>query len=206
LSDTEEPAAVPPGTPDGDTAIVTPRLTLRLVREDDLPSLLEMNADDAVTRYLPYDSWRGMADAQAWLARAQARLAAGEAWQFVMALRGSGRVIGSCLLFHFDRPNGRAELGYLLGRTHWGGGYMQEAGAALVGHAFGPAGLRRLEAEIDPRNEASARLLERLGFVKEGHLRERWDTKGEVSDSGLYGLLRADWLASARGADDTGRR
>lgn len=184
-----------PGAPTPETAIPTRRLVLRLVRDEDLPPLLEMNADDAVTRYLPYESWRGMEDAQTWLARARARLAAGEAWQFVIVLRESGRVIGSSLLFHFDLPNGRAEIGYLLGRAHWGAGYMQEAAAALVDYAFGTVGLRRLEAEIDPRNGASARLLERVGFVKEGHLRERWDTKGEVSDSGLYGLLRSAWLA-----------
>ena len=196
------PAMAPPaapGTPTLETALRTERLTLRLVREEDLPALLEMNADDAVTRYLPYDSWRGMEDAQAWMGRAQARLALNEAWQFVIVLRESGQVIGSCLLFHFDLPNGRAELGYLLGRAHWGAGYMREAASALVDFAFGTAGLRRLEAEIDPRNEASARLLERVGFVKEGHLRERWDTKGEISDSGLYGLLGRDWLASRAG-------
>jgi ribosomal-protein-alanine N-acetyltransferase len=192
-----EPAAPRPGTPSLETAIQAQRLVLRLVRDEDLPPLLEMNGDDAVTRYLPYASWRGMDDAQAWMARAQARLAAGEAWQFVTVLRESGRVIGSCLLFHFDTPSARAEIGYLLGRAHWGAGYMQEAAAALVDYAFGTAGLRRLEAEIDPRNEASAKLLERVGFTKEGHLRERWDTKGEVSDSGLYGLLRSDWQRRA---------
>jgi RimJ/RimL family protein N-acetyltransferase len=182
--------------PSADHEITTQRLALRLVREEDLPSLLEMNADDAVTRFLPYESWRGMEDAREWLGRAVARLAAGEAWQFVIVQRASGRVIGSCLLFHFDLPNGRAELGYLLGREHWGAGYMQEAAAALIDFAFGTVGLRRLEAQIDPRNEASARLLERVGFVKEGHLRQRWDSKGEISDSGLYGLLRSEWAAS----------
>jgi len=185
--------------PSADDEITTQRLSIRLVREKDLPSLLEINADDTVTRYLPYESWRGMADGQEWLGRAVARLTAGEAWQFVIVQRASGRVIGSCLLFHFDLPSGRAELGYLLGREYWGAGYMREAASALVDFAFGTAGLRRLEAEINPRNEASARLLERVGFVKEGHLRQRWDTKGEISDSSLYGLLRGDWAAS-RGA------
>jgi ribosomal-protein-alanine N-acetyltransferase len=188
----------PPGTPTPDTVIHSERLVLRLVRDEDLPELLDINGDDAVTRYLPYQSWRDMDDAQAWMGRAQARLAAGEAWQFVIVVRESGRLAGSFLLFHFDWPNGRAEIGYLLGRAHWGAGYMQEAAAAMVDYAFGTAGLRRLEAEIDPRNDASAKLLERIGFVKEGHLRERWDTKGEVSDSGLYGLLRPDWQRRTR--------
>jgi len=47
---------------------------------------------------------------------------------------------------------------------------------------------------------ASARSLERLGFIKEGHLRERWIVSGEVSDTGFYGLLHGDWLRSRRGA------
>ena len=55
--------------------------------------------------------------------------------------------------------------------------------------------LNRVEADIDPRNAASANTLERLGFQNEGLLRERWVVDGEVSDSGIYGLLRLDWLA-----------
>ena len=174
------------------TVIETPRLTIRLVAQEDLPALLEVNADDVATRYLPYASWRGMDDAQAWFDRATGRLEKREAAQFVMVLRESGRCIGSCLLFKFDEPSARAEVGYVLGREHWGHGYMFEAMKALVDFAFDRLGLRRLEAEIDPRNMASSRLLERLGFAKEGHLRERWDSKGEISDSGLYGLLRSD--------------
>jgi RimJ/RimL family protein N-acetyltransferase len=58
-------------------------------------------------------------------------------------------------------------------------------------------GLHRIEADIDPRNTASARCLERLGFVKEGLLRERWIVEGEVSDSAIYGLLQPDWASGA---------
>ena len=176
-----------------DPTVQTSRLTIRLVTQADLPALLEYNSDDTVTRYLPYASWKGMADAHEWLGRAEARLAAREALQFVAVLRETGGVIGSCLLFHFDESSRRAEIGYLLGRKHWGAGYMLEAMEALVDFAFAHMNLRRLEAEIDPRNTASAKLLERLGFAREGVLRERWDLKGELSDSGLYGMLRADW-------------
>jgi len=52
--------------------------------------------------------------------------------------------------------------------------------------------LNRIEADIDPRNVASAGLLERLGFVREGVLRERWIVGDEASDSALYGLLASD--------------
>ena len=67
--------------------------------------------------------------------------------------------------------------------------------ALLAGFAFDVLGLRRLEADVDPRNTASLRLLERLGFVREGHLRERWILGGEIQDAVFYGLLRREWAA-----------
>jgi RimJ/RimL family protein N-acetyltransferase len=175
--------------------IDTERLTIRRLARDDLPDLLAVNGDDEVTRYLPYPRWASPADGEAWFDRMTGQESAGAARQFVIEHRELGRVIGSCLLFRFDLPSERAELGYVLGREHWGRGLMLEAMRGFVGYAFDGAGVRRLEAEIDPRNRASARLLERLGFVHEGLLRQRWVTKGQASDSALYGLLRGEAAA-----------
>jgi RimJ/RimL family protein N-acetyltransferase len=74
---------------------------------------------------------------------------------------------------------------------------MHEALQEVLRYAFETLDLNRLEADIDPRNLASARTLERLGFQKEGHLRERWIVSGEVSDTWLYGLLRREWQERA---------
>ena len=92
-------------------------------------------------------------------------------------------------LFALDRNNRRAEVGYALRRDAWGRGYATEAVGAVVAWGFGELGLHRLEADIDPRNTASAAVLTRLGFRLEGVLRERWFVAGEVSDSAMYGLL-----------------
>ena len=73
---------------------------------------------------------------------------------------------------------------------------MHEALQALLDFGFGELDLNRIEADIDPRNSASARTLERLGFTKEGYLRERWIVGEEVSDTALYGLLRREWRSS----------
>lgn len=70
---------------------------------------------------------------------------------------------------------------------------MHEALQALLEFGFGELDLNRIEADIDPRNSASARTLERLGFTKEGYLRERWIVGDEVSDTAIYGLLRREW-------------
>lgn len=171
----------------------TPRLLLRLVTPADLPGLMQVNGDDAVTRFLPYATWTSAADGEAWLQRMANIQATGTALQFVVVERRSGLPIGTCLLFRYDEGSARAELGYVLGRAHWGSGCMHEALAALIDAAFGTLALRRLEAEVDPRNVASARLLQRLGFRREGLLRQRWVTKGEAKDVEAYGLLRDEW-------------
>ena len=69
---------------------------------------------------------------------------------------------------------------------------MNEALVGLLSSAFSDMGLRRIEAEVDVRNSASARLLARLGFVREGLLRQRWVSKGEVKDVEIHGLLRSE--------------
>ena len=70
---------------------------------------------------------------------------------------------------------------------------MHEALVALLQYAFADLNLNRVEADIDSRNRASAACLVRLGFTREGLLRERWIVDGAVSDSELYGLLRSEW-------------
>jgi RimJ/RimL family protein N-acetyltransferase len=178
--------------------IQTARLGIRLVQRADLAALFEVNSDDEVTRYLPYATWKDPADAGAWYDRAVARHESGDGRQFVIALRETGQVIGACLLFRYDRNSARAETGYVLGRPYWGAGLALEAMKSLIGYAFQTLDLRRLEADIDPRNHASARLLDRLGFTREGLLRERWTVKGEPSDSAFYGLLRKEWRGDAQ--------
>ena len=169
------------------------RLLIRLVTQADLPALLTVNSDDAVTRYLPYASWRGMEDARNWYTRMSGLRAAGSALQFAILERRSGTAIGSCLLFRYEESSARAELGYVLGRAHWGQGYMYEALRRLIDCAFNELGLRRLEAEVDTRNARSARVLTRLGFTAEGLLRERWLTRGEPCSVTAYGLLQREW-------------
>jgi [ribosomal protein S5]-alanine N-acetyltransferase len=190
-------SAAPPQPPDlplaANLAIESERLLIRPVVEADLAALLVVNGDDAVTRYLPYESWKNEDDARSWYARMGALQAAGTAWQFVVAQRAAGAVVGSCVLFRYEPPSARAELGYVLGRAHWGQGYMREALRAFVGWGVRQLALRRIEAEVDPRNTRSARLLAQLGFAHEGRLRQRWYTKGEACDSDVYGLLSREW-------------
>jgi len=188
-------------------SIESDRLRVQLLAESDLPALMQVNGDAEVTRFLPYATWNSLEDAHAWYQRMVGLQAGGAALQFVVTHKVSGSAIGTCLLFRFDEGSARAELGYALGRAHWGQGLMHEALSALVGSAFGAMGLRRVEAEVDPRNLASGRLLQRLGFTKEGLLRQRWVTKGTPTDVEVFGLLAGEWPVaspSTRGSGLTG--
>jgi [ribosomal protein S5]-alanine N-acetyltransferase len=181
--------------------ILTPRLCIRPVEKTDLPALLAVNGDDTVTRYLPYASWKDLADAEAWFERICGYHKNGDTLQCVIVRRDTGDVIGACLLFKVVEASARGEIGYVLGRSHWGKGYASEALSAFIERIFVELSLFRLEAEIDPRNDGSARVLQRLGFLQEGLLRQRWRLKGETTDSALYGLLRPDWLAANPGGE-----
>jgi [ribosomal protein S5]-alanine N-acetyltransferase len=169
------------------------RLIVRPVEEGDLQALLLVNGDDEATRFLPYASWRSLADGRVWFERMSHMGARGESIQYVVIDRASSLAIGTCLLFRYEESSSRAELGYVLGRTYWGRGIMREALVAVINCAFGAYGLRRLEAEVDPLNQASSRLLEGLGFVREGQLRQRWVDKGLAHDTIIYGLLSDEW-------------
>ena len=104
-------------------------------------------------------------------------------------------MVGTCTLAQLSPEHRRAEVGYALARAVWGRGYLAEVLPALLTFAFDTLDLHRVEADVDPRNAPSIRALERLGFRREGHLRERYHVAGEVQDAVLYGLLRREWAA-----------
>lgn len=149
-------------------------------------------------RYWSTPAWIEGVEALRMIERDRASVAEGSSIRFGIADRAMPEVIGTCTLYNIQRGNRRADIGYALRREHCGRGLMHEALTALLAHGFDALILNRVEADIDPRNQASARTLERLGFVREGTLRERWIVNGEVSDTALYGLLKSDWDARDR--------
>ena len=168
-------------------------LTLRFLTEADLPATYEIFSHPEVMRYWSYPPWQDISQAQEWLMHVQEGYQTRTSLQLGIERRADRMLIGTCTLFQFHGPSRRAEMGYVLGRPYWGFGYMNQALRALLRYAFETLDLNRLEADIDPRNTASAKTLERLGFQKEGYLRERWIVDHEVSDTALYGLLRREW-------------
>lgn len=176
-----------------DLSLETPRLRLRPYASSDAADVFALFSDPAVMRYWSSAPWTDLRQAHDYLARDAASLAEGSSARLGIVRKADGALIGNCTLFSFDKACRRAETGYVLHPAAWGHGYANEAVSALLDWGFHALDLNRVEADIDPRNARSARALERLGFVREGHLRERWIVDGEVTDSFIYGLLRGDW-------------
>lgn len=185
-----------PKHPFDQVSLDTARLRLRPLQAGDAESLFAIFSDPAVMRFMNSGPWPSIEKAHQMITRDLLALSEGEYVRLGIELEQDGRLIGICNLFHFDWQCRRCETGYCMGREHWGHGYMQEAMRALIEYGFGQLDLNRIEADTDPRNAGSVRMLERLGFVREGLLRERWIVEGEVSDSAFYGLLRREWERS----------
>lgn len=180
--------------PDADRlpTLTAERLLLRWLTPEDAPALFTVFGDPEVCRYWSRPAMRDVT-AAAELQREVARhFAARTLFQWGIVERAGGDVIGTATLAWLSAEHGRAGIGYAFARSVWGRGYATEAVAALVAFAFDSLGMRRLEADVDPRNDRSIRVLERLGFRREGVQRERYVLAGEVQDAVLYGLLRSE--------------
>ena len=174
------------------------RICLRCIEESDLEQLHAIFSDPKVMRYwstLPLES---IEEARTLLKEIQTGNQQRTMLKWGVALKTTDIMIGTVTLFHQEQSQGRAEIGYAQARAYWGHGYIHEALQSLLTYAFEEMKLRRVEADVDPRNGASIKTLERLGFQKEGFLRERWHVGGEIQDALFYGLLEREWLRPTR--------
>ncbi|MEJ7834467.1 MAG: GNAT family protein [Nocardioides sp.] len=176
--------------------IRTERLVLRAATPDDVDSMLTYYADPVVVRHLLH----GVLD-RAELDEKAARYARNLAPErtgdvLTLVVEHGGDLVGDLMLRLQDGdPPFAAELGWVFNPDHGGKGLATEAARGLLDLAFGHYGLRRVHAELDPRNVSSARLCERLGMTKEAHLRQNFLNKREWTDTAIYGLLRDEWVS-----------
>ncbi len=159
-------------------------ITLRKLSASDINAFYEWASDSQVAKNLTWNPYQSKKEALAFLTTIV------DLHPWFMAICLDGKPIGSITL---ERKNGasqcRAELGYVLTRSYWGKGLMTKAVKLAIEQGFSDLNVVRIEAFVDPMNKASARVLEKAGFVKEGYLRNYLVFKGEVKDRLLYSYL-----------------
>jgi len=168
------------------------RVRLRALAAHDADALFALHSDPRVMRFWSFPAWTERTQAVAHIERMARERTQMEFYPWVATLRGDDTLVGTCSLFGVHREHLRGVIGYALSPSLWGRGLAGEMLALALDHAFDGIGLNRIEADIDPENVASCRLVERAGFKREGYLRERWRVGGGVQDTALYGLLRSD--------------
>lgn len=175
--------------------ISTERLLLRTYRADDVDASLEYYANPMVARYIPWEPWSREAAAEQVNKRLNRTGIDKHDSALSLVVEQAGHVIGDVVLWPTDETLSRGEMGWAFHPAASGYGYATEAVRALIGVAFEHYGMHRVVAQIDARNEASAKLCERVGMIKEAYLRQDHWAKGEWTDTIVYGLLAEEWKA-----------
>jgi RimJ/RimL family protein N-acetyltransferase len=181
----------------------TERLILRLFTSDDLDAVYDMQSRPEVARYLywsPRDR-RGAADSLREKLKCSSIEVEGDILNLAVTRSRGGPVIGDLMLHYVSAAHRQAEIGYVFHPDAQGEGLATEAARAVVDLAFRELGVHRVFGQIDARNIASARVLERVGMRREAHLVENEWVKGEWTDEVIYAVLAHEW-AKSRQPDD----
>ncbi len=173
----------------------TTRLLLRPFAESDAQAIYALQSNARVLRFWNSPPWTERSRADAFIAACRKMEEDGSGARFAIDTRDDNALVGWCSMFRWNPIYRSLGIGYCFDEPAWGKGYATEAVRAMLQWAYGALDLNRVEAELDTRNAASARVLEKLGFQREGLRREDCIVSGEVSDSWIYGLLRRDWKA-----------
>ena len=168
-------------------------LRFRHVRPEDRDDLMTVFGDVEVCRYWSSPALESVEKAAALAADIQQLFEKRTLFQWALTRREDDRLIGTGTLAGLEPVHRRAEVGFALARSEWGSGVMRRAVPELLRFGFDVLKLHRIEAEVDPRNTASIRLLEGNGFLREGYRREAYFHNNEIQDSVSYALLAKEF-------------
>lgn len=182
--------------------IRTERLTLRMMTSDDIDDIYDYQSREDVCRYLLFEprTLEQVAEKVEACSRATTLASDGDYLQLALELPGTGRararVIGDSFFKLANVAESQGEIGWTLHPDFMGHGYASEAAGTVLGIAFEQLGLHRVIANLAPENSASIALCLRLGMRKEAHfVKDIW-LKGDWVDTGIYAILRDEWLAA----------
>jgi len=159
----------------------------------DREAVLDIFSDEQTLQYWSSETIGTLAEADLLIQQELEWASSDSCVNWGIALADSNLLVGKITLFQFHPQNRRAEIGYLLNRSHWGKGFMSEAMVRVLAHAFDDLKLHRIEADTDPANGPSLALLEKFGFSREGYFHDRWLVRGEWYDSVMLGLLEHEY-------------
>lgn len=178
-------------------SLETPRLHLRLLAQEDADFVFRHFSDPVVNRHLLDQAPITSQEEAQGIVDFFVQPTDDTYTRWVLVNKADGQPIGTCGFHKWDQRNRRAEIGYDLTPTSWGQGYMTEALTTMLSYGFTAMALNRVEALVYPENSGSVKLLGKLGFQREGILRDYFYHEGNFYDHGLLSLLKSQFQALA---------
>ncbi len=178
--------------------LITERLVLRKLRLADAADLLVFRGDYEVQKYNG-PVLKTIEEAQNDIRAAHTEYDKQEGISWAVTFKDADKVLGSFAFHHWSHKHRRAEVGYDLARAYWGQGIASETLRAMIPFGFEQMNLNRIYASTIADNHESVRLLEKIGFLREGTKRKSsWEDNGTFHDSAMYGLLRDEYTQGLR--------
>ncbi|MFV8366324.1 GNAT family N-acetyltransferase [Flavobacterium sp. XS1P27] len=167
----------------------TERLLLRRVDSNDIKEIFALRSNPETMKYIPRPLVKTDEDALEHIAMIDSKIDSNEGINWAITLKDNSKLIGIIGHYRIKPEHYRAELGYMLLPEYHGKGIVSEAVREAVKYGFNNMNLHSIEAIIDPDNHASAKVLEKNGFVKEAHLKEYEFFEGRFLDTVIYSIL-----------------
>lgn len=167
----------------------TERLLLRRVVPADVKEIFELRSNPETMKYIPRPLLKTDEDALEHVAMIDSKIDTNEGINWAITLKDNPKLIGIIGHYRIKPEHFRAEIGYMLLPDYHGKGIISEAVKEALRYGFQVMKLHSIEAVIDPENKASAKVLEKNGFVKEAHFKENEYYDGRFWDSVVYSLL-----------------
>jgi ribosomal-protein-alanine N-acetyltransferase len=169
----------------------TARLQLRPISLNDIYNFYQLRSNPKVIEFMDTDPIKSLQDAEQKIRDSLDLYNNKMGITWTINGKAHGNFMGYCTFWRLDRKNARSELGYAMLPEFWGNGYMEEALRAVVEFAYEEWQLHSIEANVNPKNERSIVLLNKLGFRQEGYFQENFRYNGEFLDSAIYSLLKS---------------
>ena len=171
----------------------TDRLVLRQVQYDDINDMHRMRTDPDVMLHMDTEIPQSINDTQKKVEQEIESFSKEESVYWTIILKSTNEFIGGAGYWRLLKEHYRAEIGYQLLPDYWRKGYSFEALREIINFGFKKMGLHSIEGNVNPKNIASIKLLEKLGFVQEAYFRENFYFDGKFLDSAIFSLIESDW-------------
>jgi ribosomal-protein-alanine N-acetyltransferase len=171
----------------------TERLTLRNFRRKDIENIYKIRTCKDVMKYMDAHKMESLEEAERFLNYTLKTHREGQAINWIITLKGSDDMIGYVGFWRVDKSHYRSEIGYALNKKFWNMGIMSEAIKESLKYGFENMGLNSIEANVNPINTASLKLLEKCGFKKEGYFRENYYFDGKFIDTVTFSMIKKDY-------------